>query len=104
MKDGRVVHACLTQGPCQRLREGAAGDGGANGEWRFADDVKTIVSSEASFVVKMSFQTSLIGRNDYVAYPPQCLEPAKNIFHFQKTKFALCRRKQRKHRLNVSQK
>ncbi|MED5595944.1 hypothetical protein [Janthinobacterium sp. P210006] len=100
----RVVHAYLTQGACQQLRQGAAGKGGTNGEWHFADDVKTIVSSEASFVVKMSFQTSLIGRNDYVAYPPQCLESAKNIFHFQKIKFALYRRKQHEHHGNVSQK
>ncbi|KAB8061547.1 hypothetical protein [Janthinobacterium violaceinigrum] len=100
----QMVHAYLTQGACQRLREKAAGEDRANGEWRFADDVKTIVSGEASFVVKMSFQTSLIGRNDYVAYPPQCLESAKNIFHFQKIKFALCQRKQCKHHSNVSQK
>jgi hypothetical protein len=64
-----------------------------HGERRFADSVKTIVSGEASFVVKISFPTSLIGRNDYVAYPPQCASSAKNIFHFQKTNFALCRRK-----------
>ncbi|MCX7289907.1 hypothetical protein [Janthinobacterium sp.] len=100
----RVVHAYLTQGPCQRLREKAAGEDGANGEWCFADDVKTIVSGEASFVVKMSFQTSLIGRNDYVAYPPQCLKSAKNIFHFQKTKFALHRRKQHENLPNFMQK
>ncbi|MFA6071580.1 MAG: hypothetical protein WC810_23640, partial [Janthinobacterium sp.] len=55
--------------------------------------VKTIVSGEASFVVKMIFQTSLIGRNDYVAYPPQCASSAKNIFHFQKTNFALLQQK-----------
>ncbi|MGK5011587.1 hypothetical protein [Janthinobacterium sp. MDB2-8] len=66
-----------------------SGKSGADGERRFADSVKTIVSGIASFVVKMSFQTSLIGRNDYVAYPPQCPLSGKNIFHFQKTNFAL---------------
>ncbi|MGK5040081.1 hypothetical protein ACQ4WQ_07050 [Janthinobacterium sp. GB1R12] len=55
---------------------------GRDGERRFADGIKTMVSGEASFVVKMSFQTSLIGRNDYVAYAPQCPPAAKNIFYF----------------------
>ncbi|QKY09603.1 hypothetical protein [Janthinobacterium lividum] len=52
-------------------RERTRGKNGAGGERHFADDVKTMVSGEASFVAKMSFQTSLIGGNDYVAYPPQ---------------------------------
>ncbi|WP_289904756.1 hypothetical protein [Janthinobacterium sp. SUN026] len=73
---------------------------GQDGERRFADSVKTMVSGEAGFVVKMSFQTSLIGRNDYVAYPPQCSLSAKNIFHFQKENFALPRQKHRQHHAN----
>jgi len=53
--------------------------------------IKTMVSGVASFVVKMSFPTSLIGGNDYVANPPQCPFAAKNIFHFQSAKFTLRR-------------
>jgi hypothetical protein len=77
---------------------------GAGGERRFADSVKTMVSGEANFVVKVSFPTSLIGRNDYVAYPPQCLLSAKNIFYFQKTNFSLHRQKHCQHHANARQK
>ena len=58
-----------------------------SGERSFADNVKTMVSGEANFVVKMSFQASLIGRNDYVAYSPHGPHRRENIFHFQNTKF-----------------
>jgi hypothetical protein len=81
-------------------QERARGKHGAGGERRFADNVKTMVSGEASFVVKMSFQTSLIAGNDYVAYPPQCPLPAKNIFHFQKINFALPLQKHPQRHLN----
>jgi hypothetical protein len=77
---------------------------GRHGERCFANSVKTIVSGEASFVVKISFQTSLIGRNDYVAYAPQCASSAKNIFHFQKRNFALFRRKNPQWHANAHQK
>ncbi|MEG0880029.1 MAG: hypothetical protein RSE46_15960 [Janthinobacterium sp.] len=80
------------------------GENGGGGERRFADSVKTMVSGEADFVIGMSFQASLIGRNDYVAYPPQRLRFAKIISHFQKTKFALPRRKHRQHPANAQQK
>jgi hypothetical protein len=79
------------------------GEGGVRGERRFADSVKTMVSGEARFVIGMSFQASLIGRNDYVVYPPQRPRFAKIIFHFQKTKFALRRRKRRQHHANTQQ-
>lgn len=58
-----------------------------SGERSFADNVQTMVSGEANFVVKMSFQTSLIGRNDYVAYSPHRPHRRENIFHLQNTKF-----------------
>ena len=58
-----------------------------SGERSFADNVQTMVSGEANFVVKMSFQTSLIGRNDYVAYSPHRPYRRENIFHLQNTKF-----------------
>ncbi|WP_152988582.1 hypothetical protein [Janthinobacterium sp. Ant5-2-1] len=74
-----------------------------SGERRFADSVKTMVSGEANFVATMSFQTSLIGRNDYVAYPPHRSVSAKNIFYFQRTKFALPRRKPHQYHANIRQ-
>ncbi|WP_092800217.1 MULTISPECIES: hypothetical protein [unclassified Janthinobacterium] len=68
---------CYRKGRASKNRGMAAG----RGERRFADGVKTMVSGEANFVDKMSFQASLIGRNDYVAYPPQRLKIIENIFH-----------------------
>jgi hypothetical protein len=73
------------------------------GERRFGDSVKTMVSGEASFAINMSFQASLIGRNNCVAYPPQRPRPPKNIFHFQKIKFALPHRKHPERHANARQ-
>ncbi|MEG2030270.1 MAG: hypothetical protein RR376_06415 [Janthinobacterium sp.] len=56
------------------------------GERRFGDSVKTMVSGEASFAINMSFQASLIGRNNCVAYPPQRPRPPKKYFPFLKNK------------------
>jgi hypothetical protein len=53
-----------------------------HGERHFADSVTTIVSDAVIFPLKMSFRTSLIGGNDYVAYTPQYSLSIKNIFHF----------------------
>ncbi|MCC7684578.1 hypothetical protein [Janthinobacterium sp. FW305-128] len=55
-----MVHASLTQGPCQ---PGAKGKTGRDGERLFADAIKTMVSGEAVFALSMSFQTSLIRGN-----------------------------------------
>ncbi|WP_290599765.1 hypothetical protein [Janthinobacterium sp.] len=75
----------------------------SGGERRFADGVKTMVSGEANFVVKMSFPTSLIGGNDYVANPPHWPLAAKNIFHLQNKKFPLRREKYRQCHGNAGQ-
>nr|WP_314607229.1 hypothetical protein [uncultured Janthinobacterium sp.] len=62
------------------------GQEAGSGERRFADGVKTMVSGEAVFALSMSFRTSLIGRNDYVVYLPQCPRSAKKYFSFSKNK------------------
>ncbi|WP_139143846.1 MULTISPECIES: hypothetical protein [unclassified Janthinobacterium] len=78
-----MVHASLTQGPCQ---PGAEGKTGRDGERLFADAIKTMVSGEAVFALSMSFQTSLIRGNLLRRLSTTSRRSRKNIFPFVKNK------------------